>query len=89
MSVLLKAAREGFAGALSVAGTLAKLFLLHLPCILFLSLPAFLIGYAWCWIVGGFRSGGLAFEQMTEDKAQAEFWRVEITTAPTPEGAPE
>lgn len=79
MSEILKAARDGFFGAFKVAGAIAKALLLHLPCILFLSLPAFLTGYAWCWIVGGFRSGELAFVQMTEDKTRkAVFWRFDI-----------
>lgn len=72
---------------LSALAALAKLFLLHLPCILLLSLPAFLVGYAWCWIVGGFRAGELGFAQMTEDKTrQAVLWHFDITDPSPSEG---
>lgn len=60
---------------------LAKIFAIYLPCIVFLALPAMLVGYIWCWIVGGFRAGELAF---TTDGSDRRAWTVRVTREAKP-----
>jgi hypothetical protein len=54
---------------------LAKVFFIEAPCFVFLSLPACALGYAWCWVVGGFLMGEAMFEQSSEHRRNVHAWR--------------
>ena len=76
MKELWKAAKRGWCSGIDLSLKCCKVFFIWLPCIALFSLPAYLVGYAWCWIVGGFRAGELGFHNTTTEGA--EIWRVEI-----------